>query len=174
MGYDPANGTELWRAECLGSDLAPMPVIAAGMVIVASPNKHLAAIRLDGQGDVTKTHIAWTLEDYVPDITSPLATDDLLFSVTTSGLLGCVDVKTGKKVWDADLNAEFNASPTLVGDKLYLISLKGESIVLAAAREMKELARGHLSEPVHASPAFVGGRVFVRGTKDLFCLGERK
>jgi outer membrane protein assembly factor BamB len=174
MGYDPANGTELWRAECLGSDLAPMPVIAAGMVIVSSPNKHLAAIRPDGVGDVTKTHIAWTLEDYVPDITSPLATDDLLFSVTTSGLLGCVDVKTGKKVWDADLNADFNASPTLVGDKVYLISLKGEAIVLAAAREMKELARGHLGEPVHASPAFVGGRVFIRGTKNLFCLGGKK
>lgn len=174
MGYDPANGTELWRAECLGSDVAPTPVIAGGMVIVASPNKHLAAIHPDGQGDVTKTHIAWTLEDYVPDITSPLATDDLLFSVTTSGLFGCMDVKTGKKVWDADLNAEFNASPTLVGNKLYLISLKGESIVLAAAREMKELARGYLGEPVHASPAFVGGRVFIRGTKGLFCLGEKK
>lgn len=174
MGYDPANGTELWRAECLGSDLAPTPVVAAGMVIVASPNKHLAAIRPDGQGDVTKTHIVWTLEDYVPDITSPVVNDELLFCVTTSGLLGCIDVKTGKKVWDADLNAEFNASPTLVGDKLYLISLKGESIVLAAAREMKELARGQLGEVVHASPAFVGGRVFIRGTKNLFCLGEKK
>lgn len=174
MGYDPANGTELWRAECLGSDVAPTPVIAGGTVVVASPNKHLAAIRLDGQGDVTKTHIAWTLEDCVPDITSPVTSDDLLFSVTTSGLLGCVDVKTGKMVWDADLNAEFNASPTLVSDKLYLISTKGESTVLAVGREQQELARGHLGEPVHASPAFVDGRVFVRGTKNLFCLGEKK
>ncbi|HEY9172986.1 MAG TPA: PQQ-binding-like beta-propeller repeat protein [Verrucomicrobiae bacterium] len=174
MGYAAASGTELWRADCLGSDVAPSPLIAAGMVIIAAPHKHLAAVRLDGQGDVTQTHIAWIFEDYVPDITSPVANDELLFSVTTSGLFGCVDVKTGKKVWDADLNAEFNASPTLVGDRLYLISLKGNSIVLAAAREQKELARGHLGEPVHASPAFVGERVFVRGTKSLFCLGEKK
>jgi len=174
IAYDVSSGAEMWRADCMGSDLAPSPVFAGGMVIVASPNKQLTAIRPDGQGDVTTTHIVWKLEDFVPDITSPVATDELLFTVTTSGLLGCVDVKSGKKVWDYDLRQDFNASPTLVGDRLYLFGLKGESIVLAAGREAKELARGRVGEPVHASPAFVGGRVFVRGAKNLFCLGEKK
>jgi len=173
MAYDPANGAELWRADCLGADLAPSPVFARGLVVAASPNKHLVAVRADGQGDVTKSHIAWTLEDGVPDITSPLAWGEWVFTLTTGGMLQCAALQTGSRVWEKDLGMDFNASPTLVGDRLYLISLEGVSVVAAAAGEFRELARGYLGEPVHASPAFVGGRVFVRGTKNLFCLGEK-
>lgn len=174
MAYDIASGAELWRADCLGSDLAPSPTFGGGLILVASPNKHLVAFRLDGAGDVTKTHLAWAIEDGVPDITSPVANGELLFTVTTEGLLSCVEVKTGATVWDKEASGPFNASPTLAGDRLYLINLKGASLVVAAAREFRELARGELGEPVHASPAFVGGRVFVRGVKSLFCLGEKK
>ncbi len=174
IAYDATQGTELWRADCIGTDIAPTPVFGSGLLLLASPNNHLAAVRVDGQGDVTSTNIVWRESDIVPDITSPVTDGKLLFVVSTSGLLGCVDAQTGKLIWEHELDQDVNASPTLVGDKLYIISLKGESFVIEAGREFKELARGHLGEIVHASPAFVGKHVFVRGTKSLFCLGEKK
>jgi outer membrane protein assembly factor BamB len=174
IAYDVERGAELWRADCLGADVAPSPVFAGGYVLAVSPHRHLAAVRPDGQDDVTQTHIAWESPDGSTDITSPVCAGDLVFSVSTEGLLTCLDIATGKLVWEKDLEGQMNASPTLVGDRLYFISLKGQSLVLAAAREHQELARGDLGEPVFASPAFVGERVFVRGTKNLFCLGEKK
>lgn len=171
MAYDIASGAELWRADCLGSDLAPSPTFGGGLILVASPNKHLVAFRPDGAGDVTKSHMAWAIEDGVPDITSPVANGELLFTLTTEGLLSCVEVKTGAKVWDKEASGPFNASPTLVGDRLYLINQKGASFVVTAGREFKELARGELGEPVHASPAFAERRVFLRGVSNLWCIG---
>lgn len=174
IAYNIESGTELWRADCLGADVAPSPVFGGGFVLAASPHRHLAAVRPDGRGDVTETHIAWESPDGSTDITSPVVAEDLVFAISTEGLLTCLDIVTGKLIWEKDMEEQMNASPTLVGDRLYFFSLKGQSRVLAAAREHRELARGHLAEPVFASPAFVGDRVFVRGTKHLFCLGEKR
>lgn len=174
IAYAAGDGRELWRVEGIDGEVTPSPIFAGGLVLAPSPSTKLIAIRPDGTGDVTKTHVAWTAEDGVPDITSPLAHGPWLFTVTTAGTLTCAELQTGKRVWEKDLDMDFNASPTLVGERLYLVSLKGVSVVAAAAGEYRELGRGHLGEPVHASPAFVGGRVFARGTKHLFCLGEKQ
>lgn len=171
IAYDAASGNEAWRANCLGSDLAPSPILAGGLVIFASPWKQLAAIRPDGQGDVSKTHLVWAVEDNVPDITSPVGNGELLFTVSSQGLLICYDVKDGKKQWEKDLSLDCHPSPSLAGDRLYVVSTKGTTVVVAAERQFKELARAELGEAVYASPAFVGDRIYLRGTQHLFCLG---
>ncbi|MHC4633374.1 MAG: outer membrane protein assembly factor BamB family protein, partial [Planctomycetota bacterium] len=66
IAYDPANGAELWRAECLAGEVAPSPIYANGLVFAIEPYTKLVAIRPDGRGDVTKTHIAWSVEDGTP------------------------------------------------------------------------------------------------------------
>ena len=76
-----------------------------------APPRKSTAICPDGQGDVTKTHVVWTCEDNVPDVTSPLSNGDLIFMLTTAGMLTCLDAKDGKKQWDHDYDMEFHASP---------------------------------------------------------------
>ncbi|MBU6398695.1 MAG: PQQ-binding-like beta-propeller repeat protein [Verrucomicrobia bacterium] len=173
IAYDAADGNELWRANCLGADLAPSPVFAAGLVVFASPWKQLAALRPDGRGDVTKTHLAWTIEENVPDITSPVANGELLFTVGSQGLLTCYDVKDGKRLWDHDLDMECHASPSLAASRLYVVGSKGTTVVVAADRQFKELGRAELGEAIYASPAFVGERIYLRGAQHLFCVGAR-
>jgi outer membrane protein assembly factor BamB len=172
MAYAATDGNEIWRVECLEGEICPSPVFAGGLVLAVSPNNKLNAIRPDGRGDVTKTHVAWGAEDNQPDVTSPTANGELLFTVTTPGVLTCFDVKDGKKLWEKELEMDFHASPSLVGSRLLLVSKKGVAIVFAAAREFKELARSaELGEEVHASPAFASGRMFIRGMKHLYCIG---
>jgi outer membrane protein assembly factor BamB len=171
IAYDLAGGRELWRAQCLGSDLAPSPIFAAGLVVACSPGKHVVALRPDGQGDVSKTHLAWKETDLTPDITSPASNGELLFLLTTEGTLGCFDVASGAKQWEKMLDLDFHASPTLVGDRLYLFGTKGLGLVLAVDRTFREIARADLAEEIHASPAIVRDRIYVRGTKNLYCLG---
>ena len=172
IAYAATDGTELWRVECLNGEITPSPVFAGGLVFVASPSEKLLAIRPDGQGDVTKTHVVWTNEDNVPDVTSPTANGELVFAVTTSGMLTCLDAKDGKKQWEHDFDMECHASPSLAGGRLYLLSQKGTAVVVEAARQFKELFRTDMGDGFHASPAFAQDRIFLRGLTNVWCLGE--
>ena len=170
-GYAAADGAELWKVDCLNGEVTPSPIFAAGMVIVASPSDKLVAIKPDGQGDVTKTHLHWTNEDSIPDVTSPASNGELVFMITTSGMLTCVDAKDGKKVWEKDFEMEFHSSPTIAGPRLYLFSQKGLAIVVEAGREYKEISRIQMPDVFHASPAFVDDRIYLRGLTNVWCVG---
>jgi outer membrane protein assembly factor BamB len=171
IAYAAADGAELWRVDGLNGEITPSPVFGGGLVVVASPSETLFAIRPDGQGNVTKTHVAWKFEDNVPDVTSPLSNGELAFTITTSGMLTCLDAKDGKKQWDHDYETEFHASPTLAGNRLYLFSQKGSAVVVGAGREFKELFRTEMSDGFHASPAFAADKIFLRGLTNVWCLG---
>ncbi len=171
IAYAAADGSELWRAECMNGEITPSPVFAGGLLLVASPSEKLTAIRPDGQGDVTKTHLVWISEDNVPDVTSPLSNGELVFALTTSGILTCLDAKDGKKQWDHDFEMEFHASPSLAGDRLYLFSQKGTAVVVEAARQFKELFRTEMGDAFHATPAFAQDRIYLRGVTNVWCVG---
>lgn len=171
MGHDPETGRELWRVGEFGHDLAPSPVFAGGLVFAISVSEKIAAVRPDGSGDVTESHVAWEEGGSIPDITSPVSNGELVFLLVSYDGLTCHDAATGEVVWEHELDGEFQASPVIAGDRLYAISIEGEAIVMEAGRESREMGRGHFGERVFASPAFVGDRIFVRGETNLFCIG---
>jgi outer membrane protein assembly factor BamB len=172
IAYAATDGTELWRVECLNGEVTPSPIYVAGLVIIPSPSEKLLAIRPDGVGDVTKTHVAWTSEENVPDVTSPTSNGELIFTVTSSGVVTCLDAKDGKKQWEHDYETEFHASPSVAANRLYLFSQKGTAVVLDAARQFKELFRTEMADGFHASPAFVEGRIFLRGETNVWGLAD--
>jgi outer membrane protein assembly factor BamB len=99
----------------------------------------------------------------------------LVFTVTTGGSLAAFDLQTGKEVWAKDLEFEVQASPTVAGRQLFVVGTKGEWLSVAVGREFKELSRTRLADAFHASPAFGGGRMFLRGATNLWGLSaERK
>jgi outer membrane protein assembly factor BamB len=171
IAYALKDGAELWRADILVGEIAPSPIFADGLVIVPSPNDKLVALRPDGQGDVTKSHAAWTAEDNVPDISSPVSNGQLVFIASTPGMLTCYDHKSGKKLWEHELGFEVNASPAIAGPHLLVLGKTGDALIALAAPEFKPVARLHLGEPVFASPALVQNRLIIRTAASLLCLG---
>lgn len=174
IAYSFADGSELWRAELLDGEVAPSPLFAGGLVCVISPSSKIVAIRPDGSGDVTKTHIAWTSEENVPDVTSPATNGELIFYVTSSGLVTCLDAKDGKKQWEHDFGFEVQASPGIAGNRVYVIGTSGEADVLEAGRQFKQLAKCATDDKLFASPAFAGGRIYLRGTGSLYSIALKK
>ncbi len=172
VSYNPADGAELWRAKCLGGDIAPSSIYANGYIFAIEPYTKLVAIRPDGQGDVTQTHIAWSIDDGTPDICSPVSNGELIFLLTTEGMLNCYRVADGTKLWQEDLRENFMASPSLVGNYIYLLSEKGVMFIIEAGTKYKELTRCELGEKCHATPAFMDGRIYIRGLKNLYCIGN--
>jgi len=163
---------ELWRANCLSGDVAPSPIYANGLVFAIEAYTKLVAIRPDGQGDVTETHIDWINEDGGPDICSPVSNGEQIFLLATEGLLSCYKVSDGTRLWEHDIQEYFIASPSLVGENLYLLDEKGVMYIAEAGLEYKELARCELGEECHASPAFADGRIYIRGVENLYCIGN--
>jgi outer membrane protein assembly factor BamB len=172
ISYNADTGAELWRVDCLNGEVTPTPVYSSGMVLVASPSDKLVAIRPDGQGDVTKTHIAWTTEDNVPDVTSPVATSNLVFTLTTSGMLTCFNLADGKRLWEHDFEEECHASPAIAGNHVYLLTQKGNAFVVAAAPEFRLISRGVMGDSFHASPAIAGDRAYFRGVSNVWCVAS--
>jgi outer membrane protein assembly factor BamB len=175
IAYDAATGAELWRVKCLRNDVAPSPAFAHGMVFVAAnESEALSAIRVDGHGDVTETHVAWKGEDNVPDACSLLATEDYVFPLTSSGKLTCYNAASGDNLWEEDLRTKFKSSPSLVGKRLYLIDEDGKLLVVEPGHDgCKRIGAGNLGEKCCTSPAFQDGRIYLRGQKHLFCIGSK-
>jgi outer membrane protein assembly factor BamB len=169
--YAADTGEELWRADVLNGEITPTPIFAGGLILVASPSDKLLALRPGGTGDVTKSNVVWSAEDNVPDVTSPAGNNELVFTMSTSGLLTCFDIKDGKKQWEHDFETDFHASPAVAAGRVYLFSQKGQALVVEAARQFKEVSRTQMEDSFHASPALVGERIVVRGLTNIWCLG---
>lgn len=171
IAYNPGTGSEIWKVKCGGSDVVPTPIYAGGLVIAPVSHDKVYAVKPDGRGDVTATHVAWQSEDGVSDVPSPVSDGELVYLANSAGTVTCLDVKTGKLVWDKPLPWEFYASPGLAGDKIYLVARGGEVLILKTGRKYDEIGRMTLGERSDCSPAFVNGRILMRGMTNLFCIG---
>jgi outer membrane protein assembly factor BamB len=175
IAYDPKDGSELWRAKGLKFDVAPSPVFAGGLVLAAANEQSpLLAIRPDGKGDVSRSHVLWKAADNMPDLCSPVATDAAVYLLSSNGLVTGYDTRTGDMLWELNLG-KFHAmsSPSLVGNRLYLIADNGKGLVLEPGKSAcKKLGTTDLGEPCATSPAFQSGRIYLRGKKNLFCIGK--
>ncbi|MDP8245180.1 MAG: PQQ-binding-like beta-propeller repeat protein [Candidatus Hinthialibacter antarcticus] len=174
IGYKADSGEELWRATMMGTDLAPSPVIAKDMAIVIQPNEWMAAIKTDGSGDVTESHVAWHVDCMAPDIGSPVTDGELIWLLTTMGTLSCHKVETGEMLYEHEMDDMFQSSPVLVGEWIYMMSEKGKTYRVKTTAEFEQAEEvPFIDEWILASPAFTQGRIFVRGDRFLYCLGSK-
>jgi outer membrane protein assembly factor BamB len=172
MSHGLADGNEVWRAEVMDGEITPSPIVANGLVVAVSPNGGLLALRPDGAGDVTQTHVAWKAEENVPDVTSPVSNGELVFTVTSSAGVGCFDLMDGKQIWQKELETEVQSSPAIAGHQLLVLGTKGNLVSVEVAREFKELGRAKFEDTFHASPAFTHDGMILRGATNLWRLGK--
>jgi outer membrane protein assembly factor BamB len=172
IAYNPVTGRDIWRAKCLQGDIGPSPTFAAGKVFAVNESSVLSAIRVDGQDDVTSTHIVWRGEDGLPDICSPLANDEFVLLLTTYGTMTCYDAATGEQLWTEDFDEDCISSPSLVGKLVYVFANSGKGWIVEPQREKcQRIAEGNLGEECVTSPAFQDGCFYIRGKNSLFCIG---
>jgi outer membrane protein assembly factor BamB len=177
IAYAPKTGDELWRVHHGGMNAATPPQYGHGRLFLttASGGLHLLAVRPDGSGDVTKTHIDWAQGKYVPTRPCPLLVDDLLYMVSDDGYASCVEAKTGKMVRSVRLgdSNKFSASPVYADGRLYFASYEGATFVVEAGPELKILAVNELKEGCMATPAIAGKALFLRTKTDLYRLEQK-
>lgn len=170
IAYDAATGTELWRAGDCGTDAAPSPIVAGGLALAVGENTEAFAIRLGGSGELDDSHIAWRWHEALPATVSPLATADYYLQISDNGTMTCLRTSSGELVWQEELKRQAQPSPVLAGNIVYLLMADGTMLNFALGERFELLSRSVLGEKTAASPAFSGGRIFLRGTKHLYCI----
>jgi len=171
FSYDPRTGREIWSARIEGYTPAARPVYGNGIVYIINGRgkAQLFAIRPDGQGDVTDTHVVWKVEDrMVPQEPSPLLIEDLLYLVSNDGLVTCLEAATGKEVYSERIGGNYMASPIYANGRLYFFSTQGKSSVLKPGRTFEVLAANKLDVGLMASPAVAGNALFLRTKTHLY------
>jgi len=168
--YD-VSGRELWRVRHTGWSIAPRPVAGHGLVFAVVDHDHpeLWAIRHDGSGDVTDSHVAWKETRSMPSRCTPLLVDDLLYLVNRAGLITCLEAKTGTLVWKDRLDGEHSATPIFANDRVYLFNEDATCTILRPGRKFDLLAVNTLdSQSLRATPAVDGNALIVRTADSLY------
>ncbi len=176
--YNPADGKEIWRAHYgkLGFSTVPRPVVGHGMVYVCTSymQSRLLAVRYDGTGDVTKSHITWNSDSQIPKKPSTLLVGDELYLVSDGGVATCVDAKTGKQHWRARLAGQYSASPLYADGRIYFFSQEGKTVVIAPGKVYQELATNQLDAGFMASPAVAGKSLYLRTHTHMYRIEDSK
>jgi len=162
---DPATGRVIWSAKYPGGySVVPRPVYGHGMVFFSSgfDKPVLLAVKVDGKGDVTDTHVAWRLEKGAPLDPSPLLVDDELYTVSDQGVASCIDARTGKPYWQERIGGAFSSSPVHVGGLIYFLSEDGVTTIVKADKTFTKVASNSVKGRTFASLAPIDGALFLR------------
>ena len=173
--YDPQTGKELWRVSYAdGFSNVPRPVYGHGLVYIATGFQQptLMAVRPDGSGDVTRTHVAWTLRRAAPLTPSPLIVGDEIYVVNDGGIASCLDARTGDTHWQQRLGGEYSASPLFADGRIYFLNEEGTATSIAPGKSFVRLATASIDGATLASIAVADGSLFIRSDTHLYRIAK--
>jgi len=175
MAYDPQNGKEAWRVDYPeGFSNVPRPVYGAGLVFITTgfQQPSILAVRPDGKGNVTRSHVAWTLSRGAPLTPSPLLVGDDLYLVTDTGIASNVDARTGAVRWQHRLSGPVSASPVSVDGRIYFLDEEGKTTVVMPGPTFEAVAVNALDGATLASIAVASQSFFIRTATHLYRISE--
>jgi outer membrane protein assembly factor BamB len=174
VSYNPQNGAKHWYTVGPQGRAIASPVVAAGLLFVSTayPDREMLAIRPDGHGDVTNTHIAWRNGQSAPYVPSPIAVDKYFLAVSDDGIVSCFDAATGHRHWRERIGKGHSAAPVTAAGLVFFVSDEGVTRIVRAGEKYELVAENRLGERCYASPAISNGQIFLRSEQHLFCIGR--
>ncbi len=166
--YNPETGKELWSIDCIFGEVGPSVAYADGVVFALNEYATLVALKIGEQAE-----LLWEDDEWLSDIPSPVATDEYLFVPTSFGVVACYDAKTGDKLWEQDFDNGFYSSPIIAEDRIYLLDLEGIMRIFKVDKEYISISEPEIGESVVCTPVFANGRIYIKGSKNLYCIGTK-
>lgn len=167
ISYDVNTGEVLWSVKCMSGEVGPSVGVNSKYVFAVNDFAKLVAI---SPGEPAA--IVWEDNEYTPEVSSPVATDELVFVLTSYGAVACYDAENGDLVWDHDFDYGFYASPILAGNKVYMLDQAGVMHIVKAEREFSLIAESPLGERAVCTPAFSEGKIYLRSEEHLYCISN--
>jgi hypothetical protein len=171
--FDPASGERLWTVYHEGMNASLRPVAGHGLVFLTNGMGSMVAVRPDGKGNITDSHIAWSSTKSVAKKASQLLIGNDLYMIADSGILSRRDAVTGEIDWQERLDGEFAASPIYAGGLIYLANEEGAIYVVRPGDAFELVASATLGDGYMASPAVAGDQLILRSKSRLYCLKNK-
>ena len=174
--YNPRNGKRHWIINGPTEQFVASVVYNGEYVFVTSgyPERHIVAIRPDGSGNVTDTHVAWRTNRGAAYVPSPIIVGPYLLVVADSGIASCFDARTGKRHWMERLPGGHSPSTVSADGLVYFTSDRGVTTIVRPGKTFNLIAQNELGEQISASPAISQGQFFLRTHQHLYCIGAKK
>jgi outer membrane protein assembly factor BamB len=179
ISYDPKTGKELWKVKGLENNAIHTPLLIDDLAIFTSgyPGKIIKAIRLGGSGDLTGSDaVVWSYNKGTAYVPSNILYDGRLYLTNDGGTLTCLNARNGKVIYEGGrlpMRGRLTASLIVVDGKILMINDDGDAAFVKTGDEHEILATTSLDEPVYATPAVVGNRLYVRGKQNLYAFGRK-
>jgi hypothetical protein len=174
--YDPRDGSRHWLMDGPTEQFVASMVDDGELVFLTAgfPDHHIVAIRPDGEGHITDTHIVWRTTKNCSYVPSPVVAGDYLLVVSDEGIASCFRTTSGERVWYKRLGPHYSASLVTAGGLVYFLSDEGVTTVVKPAGSYQEVAKNVLGEECYASPAISQGQIYLRGAKHLYAIGGKE
>ena len=176
IAYDPETGKELWKVRMTGFSIIPRPVFANGIlyVVIDCSRPQLWALKPTLRGGKPTATIAWKITKDVPQRSSMIVVDDLIYGMTHRGYILCFEAKTGKMVWKQRVGSAYSASPLYADGRIYIFNERQGTNVIKPGREYKELAVNSLGKSrIMASPAICQKAIYLRTDTHLYRIEKK-
>jgi hypothetical protein len=173
-GYDPDTGVQHWIIDGPTEQFVASLVYDGKLLFMTAgfPDHFIQAIRPDGSGNVTSTHVAWQTDKDCSYVPSPIVVGSYFLVVSDTGVATCFEAATGKVFWRQRLEPHYSASLVTANGLVYFLSDKGIMTVIKPGPQLEIVARNELGEETYASPAISNGQMFLRGLQHLYCIGN--
>lgn len=171
VSYAPETGDELWRCyHGKGFSVVPHPVVDDEVVYFSTGfgKPQLWAVDYNGSGDVTDTHVQWTVTKSIPAKPSPLLDKGLIYVMADNGVASCLTATDGEEIWKKRIGGDYSASPLLAGDHIYFASQDGKVTVIEPGRTGNVVAENQLDGQIMASPAVIDDALVIRTNKAIY------
>jgi outer membrane protein assembly factor BamB len=172
--YDPQTGAQHWIIDGPTEQFVASLVYNGELLFMTCgfPDRFLQAIRPDGTGNVTQTHVLWQKEKDCSYVPSPIAVGPYFLLVSDTGVATCLTAKEGEILWRERLGPHFSASPVTVNGLVYFLSDKGLTTIVRPGPKFDMVAVNSLGEETYASPAISSRRIFLRGETHLYAVRD--
>lgn len=165
--YNPETGKELWKLNCLSGEVGPSPGYNNGVIYAANEYAKLIAIK---PGNPPET--LWESNDYLPEVASPVAINNLLYIATSYGVVACFDANSGELKWEYEADQGFYASPIIADGKIHFLDMDGKMHIFKTDGTSKVVSTPELGERAVSTPAFANGKILLRSYDHLYCIGN--
>jgi outer membrane protein assembly factor BamB len=174
--YDPHDGSRHWIIDGPTEQFVASMVYNGDMLFLTAgfPEHHILAIKPDGEGNVTDTHIAWRTTENCSYVPSPIVVGDYFLIVSDEGIGSCYRASSGERLWRQRLGPHYSASLVAAAGLVYFLSDEGVATIVQPGDKFQQVASNPLGEACYASPAVSQGQIYLRGEKHLYCIGGKE
>lgn len=175
VSYDPRTGEKHWWMDGPTEQFVASMVYDGKYVFLTAgfPDYHILAIRPDGKGNVTDSHVVWRTTKQCSYVPSPVIAGKHFLVVSDPGIASCFDASTGERHWMERLGKHYSASLVTAQGLAYFLADDGVMKVVRPGPKLDVVAENPLGEYCYASPAISQGQLFLRAEHHLWCIGKK-